>query len=181
MDEIEKAHSDVFNILLQMLDDGRLTDGKGRTVDFTNCIVILTSNLGTSQEDTSSNFESMKGRILEVVRSSFKPEFLNRLDDIIVFHALSGDEIREITELQLEDLRARLAARGIKLEVESPVVDMLAKEGYDPVYGARPLKRLIQDKIENGIANALLKGTIGEDATAVVSGANGEVAVRAKE
>ncbi len=114
MDEIEKAHPDVFNILLQILDDGRLTDGKGRTVDFTNTIVIMTSNLGTSLRDASVDYEGMKSRVMEAVRSQFKPEFLNRLDDIIVFHPLSDDEIRKITELQIGDLRKRLEARGVR-------------------------------------------------------------------
>jgi len=178
MDEIEKASPDVFNILLQILDDGRLTDGKGRTVDFTNSIVIMTSNLGTSQEDTSANFESMKNRVMNVVRTSFKPEFLNRLDDIVVFHSLSDDDILKITHLQLEDLKQRLSTRGINLEVEPAVVEMLANEGFDPVYGARPLKRLIRSRIENTIATALLDGSIGEDDTIRVARENGQVTVR---
>ena len=180
MDEIEKAHPEVFNILLKILDDGRLTDGKGRTVDFTNCIVIMTSNLGTVQQDPSSGFESMKKRVLDVVRSSFKPEFLNRLDDIIVFHALSDEETRSITELQIEELKRRLLIRGIELEVEPGVVETLAKEGFDPVYGARPLKRLIQKKIESRIATALLDGSIEEGGVIQISGAGGEVAVYSK-
>jgi ATP-dependent Clp protease ATP-binding subunit ClpB len=181
MDEIEKAHPEVFNILLQILDDGRLTDGKGRTVDFTNSLVIMTSNLGTSQEDTSAGFESMKKRVLDVVRSSFKPEFLNRLDDVIVFHTLSDTEIRSITELQIEELKRRLSVRGIELDVEPEIIEMLAREGFDPVYGARPLKRLIQKKIENRIATALLDGSIEEGGgTAQVAESNGEVAVYAK-
>jgi ATP-dependent Clp protease ATP-binding subunit ClpB len=180
MDEIEKAHPEVFNILLQILDDGRLTDGKGRTVDFANCIVIMTSNLGTSQQDTSGSFESMRTRVLDVVSSSFKPEFLNRLDDIIVFHALSDKEIVSITALQLEDLGRRLSDRGIELEVEPNVVEMLAREGCDPVYGVRPLKRLIQKRIENRIATALLDGTIEENGAVVVSNSDGKVVVHAK-
>jgi ATP-dependent Clp protease ATP-binding subunit ClpB len=181
MDEIEKAHPEVFNILLQILDDGRLTDGKGRTVDFTNSLVIMTSNLGTSQEDTSAGFESMKSRVLDVVRSSFKPEFLNRLDDLIVFHALRETEIRSIAELQIEALKRRLSIRGIELEVEPEVIERLAREGFDPVYGARPLKRLIQKKIENRIATALLDGSIEESGGTVrVAGAADEVAVYAE-
>jgi len=177
MDEIEKAHPEVFNLLLQILDDGRLTDGKGRTVDFTNCIVIMTSNLGTSQEDVSSGFDAMKKRVINIIRSSFKPEFLNRLDDMIVFHSLGDDEIRQIAELQIEALSKRLLERGITLEVEAEVVDMLAREGFDPVYGARPLKRLIQKKIESRIATALLDGSIDETGTVKVSGAGRELAV----
>jgi ATP-dependent Clp protease ATP-binding subunit ClpB len=180
VDEIEKAHPDVFNIMLQVLDDGRLTDGHGRTVDFTNTIVIMTSNLGTSQQDTSNDFESMRMRVLDVVRASFKPEFLNRLDDIIVFHALTNEEMRRITGLQLDHLAHRLELRGLGLEVAPAVVDRIAQEGFDPVYGARPLRRLIQRKIENAIATALLRGAIREGQTVVVSEAEGAVEVRAK-
>jgi len=180
MDEIEKAHPDVFNVLLQILDDGRLTDGKGRTVDFTNCVVIMTSNLGTSLRDSSVDYEGMRSSVMDAVQSHFKPEFLNRLDDIIVFHALSNDEIRRITELQIEDLRKRLALKGLDIEVSSEVVSELAREGYDPVYGARPLKRLIQRKLENRIATALLRGVVKEGDTIVVSAGDREIEVRAK-
>jgi ATP-dependent Clp protease ATP-binding subunit ClpB len=179
MDEIEKAHPDVFNILLQILDDGRLTDGKGRTVDFTNAIVIMTSNLGTSLRDSSLDYEGMKRAVLDAVRSHFKPEFLNRLDDIIVFHPLSDAEIRSITKLQIEDLRRRLAEKGFGLDVSPDVVSQLAQEGYDPVYGARPLKRLIQRKLESGIAKALLRGGLREGGTVRVSSENGDVTVEA--
>jgi ATP-dependent Clp protease ATP-binding subunit ClpB len=168
MDEIEKAHPDVFNILLQILDDGRLTDGKGRTVDFTNTIVIMTSNLGTSLGDSSLDYEGMKHRVMDSVRSHFKPEFLNRLDDIIVFHPLTDEEIRKITELQIKNLRRRLALKGLLIEVSPDVVTKLAREGYDPVYGARPLKRLIQRRLENKIATAVLKGEFAEGDTIVV-------------
>jgi ATP-dependent Clp protease ATP-binding subunit ClpB len=177
MDEIEKAHPDVFNILLQVLDDGRLTDGKGRTVDFTNAIVIMTSNLGTTEQNASLSFESMKRRVVDVVRATFKPEFLNRLDDIIVFHPLGDAEIRRITELQVEQMRRRLSEKGIDLDVAPEVIDMLAAEGFDPVYGARPLKRLIQKKIENRIAVAVLDGSIQPGQRAVVAVATGEVVV----
>ncbi len=169
MDEIEKAHPDVFDVLLQILDDGRLTDGKGRTVDFTNCIVIMTSNLGTSLRDSSADYDGMRSQVMEAIRSHFKPEFLNRLDDIIVFHTLTDDEIRKITALQIEDLRRRLIHKGYQLEVDSGVVSELAREGYDPVYGARPLKRLIQRRLENKIATAILKGDIAEGETIVIS------------
>jgi len=181
MDEIEKAHPDVFNILLQILDDGRLTDGKGRTVDFTNTIVIMTSNLGTSLSDSSLDYEGMKHRVMDSVRSHFKPEFLNRLDDIIVFHPLTDEEIRKITELQIEDLRRRLALKGLLIEVAPDVVTELAREGYDPVYGARPLKRLIQRRLENKIATALLKGDFAEGDTIVVSSGEGGVEIRGVE
>jgi ATP-dependent Clp protease ATP-binding subunit ClpB len=174
MDEIEKAHPDVFNILLQILDDGRLTDGQGRTVDFTNSIVIMTSNLGTSLQDSSTGYDAMKARVMDVVRSNFKPEFLNRLDDIIVFQSLTDDEILSITELQIKLLELRLAGRGLYLEVAPDVVRVLAREGFDPVYGARPLKRLIQKRIENGLATALLDGSIGDgDVVQVTMGEDG--------
>jgi ATP-dependent Clp protease ATP-binding subunit ClpB len=179
MDEVEKAHPDVFNILLQILDDGRLTDGKGRTVDFTNSIVIMTSNLGTSLRDSSLDYDGMRSRVMDVVRSHFAPEFLNRLDDIIVFHPLSDDEIRRITELQIEDLRKRLALRGYGLEVAPEVVSELAREGYDPVYGARPLKRLIQRKLESGIATAVLRGIVEEGDTIRAVWANGRIDISA--
>ncbi len=169
MDEIEKAHPDVFNILLQILDDGRLTDGKGRTVDFSNCLVIMTSNLGTSRQDSSADVTAMKERVLEAVRSAFKPEFLNRLDDTIVFQPLTDDEILKIADLQIKELANRLSARGLGLEVAPEVVQALAREGFDPVYGARPLKRLIQKKIENGIATALLSGELEEGSVVQVS------------
>jgi ATP-dependent Clp protease ATP-binding subunit ClpB len=178
MDEIEKAHADVFNILLQILDDGRLTDGKGRTVDFTNTIVIMTSNLGTSLSDASVDYEGMKTRVMEAVRSQFKPEFLNRLDDIIVFHPLSDDEIRRITELQIGDLQKRLEAKGVRIDVAPEVVSDLAREGYDPVYGARPLKRLIQRKLENKIATALLKGEFAQGDSIEALPGNGGIEVR---
>jgi ATP-dependent Clp protease ATP-binding subunit ClpB len=177
MDEIEKAHPDVFNILLQILDDGRLTDGKGRTVDFTHSIVIMTSNLGTSLQDASPDYAGMRSRVMEAVRSSFKPEFLNRLDDIIVFHPLTDDEIRRIAELQIEDLRKRLTLRGYALDVAPEVVSELAREGYDPVYGARPLKRLIQRKLESRIATAVLRGVVGEGDTIRVSSVGGDLEV----
>jgi ATP-dependent Clp protease ATP-binding subunit ClpB len=174
MDEIEKAHADVFNVLLQILDDGRLTDGKGRTVDFTNTIVIMTSNLGTSLRDATVDYDGMKARVLDAVRSQFKPEFLNRLDDIIVFRPLSDGEIRRIAELQIGDLRKRLESRGLGIDVSPEVVAELAHDGYDPVYGARPLKRLIQRKLENKIATALLRGDFAEgDSIDVRSGPDG--------
>ena len=174
LDEIEKAHPDVFNLLLQVLDDGRLTDGQGRTIDFSNTIVIMTSNLGTSQRDSSDDYEAMQKQVLDSVRVAFKPEFVNRLDDIIVFHALSDGEIREIAELQIDRLRERLAVRGIELEVGEDVVASLAADGYDPVYGARPLKRLIKQRIENRIAAALLDGSMDDGGKVSISG-RGEV------
>jgi len=170
LDEIEKAHPDVFNLLLQILDDGRLTDGHGRTVDFSNTIVIMTSNLGTTQQDRSRDYEAMRVHVLDAVRAGFKPEFVNRLDDIVVFHALGDADIRRIAELQVDRLRRRMAARGVRLEVDPEVIESLARDGYDPVYGARPLKRLIQRRIENRVATALLEGRIEEGGAVRVSG-----------
>jgi len=164
LDEIEKAHPDVFNILLQILDDGRLTDGHGRTVDFTNTIVIMTSNLGTSQE-RFSDAEHMRAAITLAMQSAFKPEFLNRVDDVIVFHPLEGDDMVKIARLQIGVLAKKLAARGLRLRVDDDAVAELAARGYDPVFGARPLKRLIRKELENGIATAILGGTVGDGDT----------------
>jgi ATP-dependent Clp protease ATP-binding subunit ClpB len=160
-DEIEKAHPDVFNILLQILDDGRLTDSKGRLVDFKNTVLIMTSNLG-SREIQANAFDENAAReaVLEVLRSHFKPEFLNRIDEIVVFHQLSREEITKIIEIQLEKLRSMLAERGIKIELDKSAKELLAEEGYDPTFGARPLKRAIQTLIQNPLAVKLLKGEI---------------------
>ncbi len=157
LDEIEKAHPDVFNILLQILDDGRLTDGQGRTVDFSNAMVIMTSNLGTSQE-TFASAEQMNEAVMRAMRAAFKPEFLNRLDDVIVFHPLTEADMIEIARLQVEKLSHKLAERGLHLDVAADATRELARRGYDPVYGARPLKRLIQHAIEGGIARLILSG-----------------------
>ena len=156
LDELEKAHLDVFNILLQILDDGRLTDGQGRTVDFSNCIIIMTSNIGTIRHEAQS-YEKLREQVLAAMHHHFKPEFLNRIDDVVVFHPLSIDELKKITELQLMDLRDRLAAHGVGLDVSPEAVTALAEQGADPVFGARSLKRLIQRTIENAAAVELLK------------------------
>ena len=174
MDEIEKAHPDVFNILLQVLDDGRLTDGQGRTVDFKNTVVIMTSNLGSDviQELTGSDYEKMKAAVMEVVASNFRPEFINRIDDAIVFHPLAREHIRAITEIQLQQLQARLSDRDIKLQFSDAALNKLSEVGFDPVYGARPLKRAIQELVENPLAQSLLSGDIqiGEMVNVEVSG-----------
>jgi len=164
LDEIEKAHPDVYNILLQILDDGRLTDGQGRTVDFRNSILIMTSNLGTSQEQFIDH-DSMKATVLAAVHAAFKPEFLNRVDDIIVFHPLTTEEMEQIARLQVDMLVERLAARGLALRVDEAALKELAARGYDPVFGARPLKRLIQKEVENGIAKAVLNESVGDGDT----------------
>ncbi len=164
LDEVEKAHSDVFNVLLQVLDDGRLTDGQGRTVDFRNTVVIMTSNLGSNviQELAGEkNYSRMKSAVMEIVQQHFRPEFINRIDDIVVFHPLGTSEIRSIVGIQLGGLRKRLLERGIEFTLDDAVLDLLAEAGYDPVYGARPLKRAIQQQIENPLAGQLLQGVFG--------------------
>jgi ATP-dependent Clp protease ATP-binding subunit ClpB len=157
LDEIEKAHPDVFNILLQILDDGRLTDGQGRTVDFSNTMIIMTSNLGTSQE-RFRNQDEMRESVMRAMRAAFKPEFLNRIDDVIVFDPLGETEMEEIARMQVGKLKYKLAERGLSLDIDAAAVAELARRGYDPVYGARPLKRLVQKEIEGGIARAILSG-----------------------
>jgi len=161
LDEVEKAHPDVFNVLLQVLDDGRLTDGQGRTVDFRNTVIIMTSNLGSQQIQEfagEKNYAKMKSAVMEVVQQSFRPEFINRIDDIVVFHPLGTKQIRAIVDIQLLYLRKRLAERNMDLTLETEARDLLGEAGFDPVYGARPLKRAIQQQIENPLAERILKG-----------------------
>jgi ATP-dependent Clp protease ATP-binding subunit ClpB len=173
-DEIEKAHGDVFNILLQILDDGRLTDGHGRTVDFKNRVVIMTSNVGSHLilayrgGDDPESFEQMKKEVLDVLRQQFRPEFLNRVDEIVVFHSLSREHLKQIVDIQLERLRARLAERHITLDLTEPAREHLAAVGYDPSYGARPLKRVIQRELETPLGRLLLKGDIKDGQTVSV-------------
>ncbi|HYK89605.1 MAG TPA: ATP-dependent chaperone ClpB [Acidobacteriota bacterium] len=160
-DEIEKAHPDVFNILLQILDDGRLTDGKGRTVDFKNSVIIMTSNLGSLEiSEASGNLEAAMPQIMEALRRTFRPEFLNRIDDVIVFHRLTPELLQGIVDLQINALNKILAQKELKLTVSPEVVKRLAKEGFDPIYGARPLKRLIQKKIQDKLAMMVLNGEL---------------------
>ena len=173
-DEIEKAHHDVFNVLLQVLDDGRLTDGHGRTVDFKNTVVIMTSNVGShlilsyrGGDDTTA-YERMKTEVLEALRQQFRPEFLNRVDETVVFHSLSREHLKQIVDIQLRQLQARLAERHIYLELTERAREHLATTGYDPNYGARPLKRLLQREIETSLGRKLLAGEIGERARVVV-------------
>jgi len=164
LDEVEKAHPEVFNVLLQVLDDGRLTDGQGRTVDFKNTVIIMTSNIGSQWiTDLGSNdYDELKKRVMDAVKMHFKPEFINRIDDIIIFRSLSQENIKEIVKLQLLYLTKRAAERGIELEYSEALKDFIAKEGYDPAYGARPLKRLIQKKLQDSLALMILKGEIKE-------------------
>jgi ATP-dependent Clp protease ATP-binding subunit ClpB len=164
LDEVEKAHPDVFNVLLQVLDDGRLTDGHGRTVDFRNTVIIMTSNLGSQQIQKMAgeeNYDAMKSAVMQVVGEYFRPEFVNRVDDIVVFHPLTMEQIREIAVIQLQSLQKRLLDRDIRLELSDAALSQLAEAGFDPVYGARPLKRVIQQRIENPLAEEVLAGVIG--------------------
>ena len=176
LDEVEKAHPDVFNVLLQVLDDGRLTDGQGRTVDFKNTVIVMTSNLGAQEimEMAGESHEQIKEVVMRDVREHFRPEFVNRIDEIVVFNALSAENVRAIAQIQLKQLAARMAAQTIGLEVSEAALDEIAKVGFDPQFGARPLKRAIQDRIENGIARLLLQGKAGpEDKVRVDAGAGG--------
>ncbi len=158
-DEIEKAHREVFNTLLQMLDDGRLTDGHGRTVDFKNTVVIMTSNIGSQYvNDPQLTDEQRRNRALDALRQAFPPEFLNRVDDIIVFHSLSRADLAQIIQVQLKRLRKILQGQGLNLELSDAAVVFLAEKGYDPTYGARPLKRAIQQYVQDPLAMALLQG-----------------------
>ncbi len=168
LDEVEKAHPDVFNILLQVLDDGRLTDGQGRTVDFKNTVVIMTSNLGSDiiqDKHNESQYDDMKASVMNVVGQHFRPEFINRVDDIVVFHPLGKEQIKSIAKIQLASLRARLAEKGYKLSLSAAAMDKLADAGFDPVFGARPLKRAIQVQVENPLAQQLLAGELLPEST----------------
>jgi len=164
LDEVEKAHQDVFNVLLQVLDDGRLTDGQGRTVDFRNTVIIMTSNLGSQAIQELSgegNYQRMKNAVMESVREHFRPEFINRVDDIVVFHPLGSEQIRAIVEIQLNSLRRRLLERDMELELDEKARDLIGEAGFDPVYGARPLKRAIQQQVENPLAQRILRNEFG--------------------
>jgi ATP-dependent Clp protease ATP-binding subunit ClpB len=169
-DEIEKAHPEVFNVLLQVLDDGRLTDGQGRTVDFRNTVIIMTSNLGSQwiQQYGSEDYSRMRTMVMETLKENFKPEFLNRIDEIVIFHALPLEQIKHIVEIQLKTLEQRLGARHIGMEVSDKAREYIAREGYDPAYGARPLKRTIQRRIQDPLALMLLEGKFQEGDTVKV-------------
>jgi ATP-dependent Clp protease ATP-binding subunit ClpB len=178
LDEVEKAHPDVFNVLLQVLDDGRLTDGQGRTVDFRNTVIIMTSNLGSQviQEFAGeSNYSKMKSAVMEVVQQNFRPEFINRIDDICVFHPLGSEQIRAIVDIQLGLLRKRLIERNMELQLDDSARDLLGEAGYDPVYGARPLKRAIQQQVENPLAQSILSGKFGPGDHIRVAAQGGEL------
>ena len=174
-DEIEKAHPDVFNILLQVLDDGRLTDGQGRVVDFTNTIIIMTSNLGS--EYILQDPANAKNAVMAAISKAFKPEFINRIDEIVVFNPLGKDEVRKIVCLQLEELKKRLAERGYGLSWTDEVEDLVMDEGFDPTFGARPIRRAIQNWVENPLSKAILKGSFPEGHTFTLSVVDGNIAV----
>jgi ATP-dependent Clp protease ATP-binding subunit ClpB len=186
LDEVEKAHSDVFNVLLQVLDDGRLTDGQGRTVDFRNTVIVMTSNLGSNviqdMSDNGGNLDSeeqytqMKASVLGVVQAHFRPEFINRLDELVVFRPLDKKQIGAIARIQLAYLEKRLAERQLKLEVSDDALVLLGNVGFDPVYGARPLKRAIQQRLENPLAKQILEGRYAAGSTIGVDVESGELA-----
>ncbi|MCR8987717.1 ATP-dependent Clp protease ATP-binding subunit [Brevibacillus laterosporus] len=192
LDEIEKAHPDVFNILLQVLDDGRLTDSKGRTVDFRNTVVIMTSNVGASMikknsslgfttNDSEKKYQDMKDKVMDELKRSFRPEFLNRIDEIIVFHSLEQEHIEKIVTLMTEDLRKRLVEQEIDFKLSEEAKKILAKEGFDPAYGARPLRRAIQRNIEDRLSEELLKGTITKGDTVQIDAEDGKLTVKRLE
>jgi ATP-dependent Clp protease ATP-binding subunit ClpB len=182
-DEIEKAHPEVFNTLLQVLDDGRLTDGQGRTVDFRNAVLIMTSNLGGQQIQDMANrdFADVQAVVQQVLREHFRPEFLNRVDDVIVFRSLTREQLAQIVDIQLRRLEARLAERKIGLELTDAARALLAERGWDPVYGARPLKRAIQRLVQDPLAVRLLQGEFAEGDTVVVDAENGQLTFHRKE
>lgn len=178
LDEVEKAHPDVFNILLQVLDDGRLTDGQGRTVDFRHTVIVMTSNLGShviQEKAGAANYDDMKSAVMDIVGTHFRPEFLNRIDDVVVFHPLEREHIRKITGIQVAQLAKRLQANGITINVSEATLDLLGNAGFDPVYGARPLRRAIQDRLENQLAREILSGAFAAGDTIHIDSRDGEL------
>jgi ATP-dependent Clp protease ATP-binding subunit ClpB len=180
LDEIEKAHEDVFNILLQIMDDGRLTDGHGRTVDFKNSVVIMTSNIGSQSLETvhSEEREQMERRVTEALRQRFRPEFLNRVDEILIFNALTREDIRAIVDIQVGMLKERLTDRKISIDLTDEAKELLAEKGFDPLYGARPLKRVIQRDIQDALALKILNGEIVEGDTVEAGAGDRQVVFR---
>jgi ATP-dependent Clp protease ATP-binding subunit ClpB len=174
-DEIEKAHADVFNILLQVLDEGRLTDGQGRTVDFKNALVIMTSNLGSQFIQEERDEDVIRDKVAELLKTAFRPEFLNRIDETVIFHRLSPREIKQIVGIQLRILQRRLSGRRLEIEVSDPAREHLAREGFDPLYGARPLKRAIQRLVQDPLARRVLEGEFREGDRIRVDVAGGEI------
>jgi ATP-dependent Clp protease ATP-binding subunit ClpC len=191
-DEIEKAHPEVFNVLLQVIDEGRLTDGKGRMVNFKNTIIILTSNIGSqfvekmesigfSNRNTLQDYSNMKEKVMEALKDNFRPEFLNRLDETIVFDVLSEEAIKEIVNLRIKVVMDRLASKGINFEISDEALSYLAKEGYDPHYGARPINRLIQNKILNQVASHIISNGVKKGDTVIVSVKDKELIIDTKK
>ncbi|MFP4159511.1 MAG: ATP-dependent chaperone ClpB [Desulfobacterales bacterium] len=182
-DEIEKAHPDVFNVLLQILDDGRMTDGQGKTVDFRNTIIIMTSNVGSQQihEIGEENREQMEERVLQSLRATFKPEFLNRIDEVIIFHSLTSEQLRDIVDIQFRELKMRLEERSIGIELTDAARDLLARRGFDPVYGARPLKRTIQHLVENPLSMKILEGDVSEGDRIIADTDGDEIAFKVEK
>jgi ATP-dependent Clp protease ATP-binding subunit ClpC len=197
LDEIEKAHPDVFNILLQIFDDGHLTDAKGRRVDFRNTIIVMTSNIGAEliKRDTTLGFatktdesktqqqtyERMKEKVLGEVKKFFRPEFLNRIDGVVVFHGLTKEHIRQIVDLMLREVWKELAEKTVKLEVTDTAKNLIGEKGYDPVFGARPLRRVIQDLVEDPLSDAFLRGDFQAGDTVLVDCENEEIVIRTLE
>jgi ATP-dependent Clp protease ATP-binding subunit ClpB len=183
-DEVEKAHPDVFNVLLQVLDDGRLTDGQGRTVDFRNTLIVLTSNLGSEYLATlpeGADINEARSQVMEAVRQAFRPEFLNRLDEILLFRRLARNDMAAIVDIQLSRLRQLLADRKITLELDDAARQWLANAGYDPVYGARPLKRVIQRELQNPLATRILEGRIRDGDTVHVTATPTELIIESTQ
>jgi ATP-dependent Clp protease ATP-binding subunit ClpB len=177
-DEIEKAHQDVFNVLLQVLDDGRITDGQGRTVDFKNTVIIMTSNIGSQFITEEESREARSRLVMDALRQHFRPEFLNRVDEIVIFDRLTEDDLKKIVEIQLRRLTKRLESQKITLELSDPAKALLAREGYDPVYGARPLRRTIQKEILDPLSIDILEGKVREGQTVKVDAKNGALEFR---
>jgi ATP-dependent Clp protease ATP-binding subunit ClpB len=178
LDEIEKAHPDAFNVLLQIMDDGRLTDGKGRTVDFTNSVLIMTSNVGSAEIASESIDERMRERIEGILATTFKPEFLNRIDETVIFHRLSRDDVSRIVELQVELLTRRVGERGIQIELTDDARTLIGNLGFDPTYGARPLRRVIQRKLVDPLALKLLEGDFADGSRVRVDAEDGALVFR---
>jgi ATP-dependent Clp protease ATP-binding subunit ClpB len=181
LDEIEKAHTDVFNVLLQMMDDGRLTDGQGRTVDFKNTVLIMTSNVGSQHIVDEADDERMREAVEATLSQHFKPEFLNRIDDVVIFQRLSKEQIKRIVDLQVAQLVERVRERGVEVELTDGARELLANLGWDPTYGARPLKRVIQKQLVDKLALAMLEGRFGEGDTVVVDVADGDLTFERSE
>jgi ATP-dependent Clp protease ATP-binding subunit ClpB len=183
-DEVEKAHPDVFNVLLQVFDDGRLTDGQGRKVDFSNTVLIMTSNLGAEylvDQKDGEDVEKVRGKVMDVVRKAFRPEFLNRIDEILLFKRLSRDMMISIVNIQLQGLQKMLEGRNILLDLDADAKQHLADAGYDPAYGARPLKRVIQKELQNPLANLIIEGKLSEGNIAHITADKNGLVIKAED